>query len=265
MKKLFGPQTRSIVQNQLDWQVWQQQPLGHALIEHEKTLLTPLLKRKLGMQLLQLSIAGCEPLFENCSIPHQTFAQITGADDKQPRQPNCNLLLEPCHLPITNNAIDAIILHHVLEYSTNPHQVLREVHRALTDGGQLFLLAFNPWSLMGLRKLITPVKSAPWSGHYRSWMRLHDWMQLLGFKIEHTHYGFFRAPFNGVKGNGTNSKIEQVGRKYNCFLGSTCAIVARKQTAGMVPLNEPGLKRRVLTFPLTEPSTRSIKSFDDPA
>lgn len=265
MKKLFGQQSRSIVQHQTDWQLWQQQPLGQALIEHDKSLLTPLLERKLGVQLLQLSIAGCEPLFESCSIPYQTFAQITSADDELPPQPHCNLLLEPCYLPIANNSMDAIVLHHVLEYSRNPHQILREAHRALTSGGQLFVVAFNPWSLMGVRRLLSPVKRAPWAGSYRSWMKLNDWLKLLGFNVEHTHYGFFRAPVNSIKGSVGSSKIEQLGRKYNCFFGSTYAIVARKQTAGMLPLHETKLKRRVLTFPLSEPSTHNIKSRNDPA
>lgn len=259
METLFGQQGRSIVQNQVDWQLWQQQPLGQSLIEHERTLLTPLLERKLGVQLLQLSIAGCEPLFTRCSIPHQTFAQITSSDSHVSPHPNCNLLLEPCYLPIANNSMDAIVLHHILEYSRNPHQILREAHRALNSGGQLFVMAFNPWSLMGVRKLISPLKRAPWTGSYRSWMKLNDWLNLLGFKVEHTHYGFFRAPLNTTKGDGNNSKLEQLGRKYNCFFGSTYAIVARKQTVGMTPLHETKLKRRVLTFPLTEPTTRNVK------
>jgi SAM-dependent methyltransferase len=263
MMKLFGQQSRSIVQNQADWQLWQQQPLGQALIKHEKALLTPLLERKLGVQLLQLSIAGCEPLFEKSSIPNQTFAQISSTGGNQQPQSNCNVLLEPCYLSIASSSQDVVILHHILEYTRDPHHVLREVHRVLTSGGQLFVMAFNPWSLMGVRKTLTPRSRAPWSGRYRSWLRLNDWLKLLGFKVEHTHYGFFRVPFNSTQGDGSNSKIEQLGRKYNCFFGSTYAIVARKQTAGMTPLYETKLKRRVLTFPVTEPTTRSIKTLDD--
>ena len=263
MMKYLRQQSRSIVQNQADWQLWQQQPLGQALIKHEKALLTPLLQHKLGVQLLQLSIAGCDPLFEKSSIPNQTFAQISSSDDNQYPQPNCNVLLEPCYLPIANSSQDVVILHHILEYTRNPHQVLREAHRTLTSGGQLFIMAFNPWSLMGVRKALTPISRAPWSGRYHSWIKLNDWLKLLEFKVEQTHYGFFRAPLSRAQGDGRHSKIEQLGRKYNCFFGGTYAIVARKQTAGMMPLHETNHRRSVLTFPATEPTTRSITARDD--
>jgi len=263
MMKLFGQQSRSIVQNQADWQLWQQQPLGQSLIAHEKNLLSPLLERKLGVQLLQLSIAGCEPLFEKSSIPNQTFAQISSANNNQQTQTNCNLLLEPCYLPIANDSQDVVILHHILEYTQNPHQVLREAYRTLTSGGQLLVMVFNPFSLMGIRKTLSPGNRAPWSGRYHSWVRLNDWLKLLGFNVEATHYCFFRAPLSGTQGDGSNSKTEQLGRKYNCFFGSTYAIVARKQTVGMTPLYETKIKRRVLAFPVTEPSTRNIKALDD--
>jgi len=263
MMKLLGQQRRSIVQHQAEWQLWQQQPLGQSLLQHEKALLTPLVKRKLGAHLLQLSITGCEPLFSSSSIANQSFVQISCPGNSSPFEPNCNLVVEPCYLPIANDSLDAIVLHHILEYTRNPHQVLREAHRALASGGQLFVMGFNPWSLMGVRKMLTPFNRAPWTGNFRSWIRLHDWLKLLGFNMELTQYAFFRAPLNSTQGDGSYSKIEQLGQKYNCFFGSTYAIVARKQTAGMTPLYETKIKRSVLTFPVTEPTTRSIKSFDE--
>jgi len=261
--KLFGQHARAIVQHQADWQTWQNQQLGQTLMQHERTLLTPLVEKKLGTDLFQISIAGCEPLFDRSPMPNQTFAQMGAAGEPFTLQSNCNLVIEPCNLPIANDALDAMVLHHILEYTRNPHQVLREAHRALTSGGQLFIMGFNPWSLMGLRKVITPFNRAPWTGSFRSWIKLYDWLKLLGFKLEATQYAFFRVPLSSTEGDGSNSKIEQLGRKYNCFFGSTYAIVARKQTVGMTPLYDVRFKRRVLTFPVTEPTTRSIKTLED--
>ena len=261
--KLFGQRTPAIVQHQTDWQQWQNQRLGQTLMQHERSLLTPLLEKKLGSHLFQLSIAGCEPLFDNSPIPNQTFAQMSAAGEPFRLQSNCNLVIEPCNLPIANNVMDAVVLHHILEYTRNPHQVLREAHRALTSGGQLFVMGFNPWSLMGVRKVLTPFNKAPWAGSFRSWIKLVDWLKLLGFKVETTQHAFFNVPFNrgvSVENNGT---VERLGRKYNCFFGSTYAIVARKQTVGMTPLYETKFTRRVLNFPVTEPTTRSVKTLDE--
>jgi len=260
--KLFGQRTRAIVQHQSDWQMWQRQQLGQTLMQHERSLLTPLVGKKLGSHLFQLSIAGCEPLFDNSPMPNQIFAQMSAVGEPFRLQPNSNLVIEPCNLPIANDILDAVVLHHILEYTRNPHQVLREVHRALTSGGQLFILGFNPYSLMGLRKALTPFNRAPWAGNFRSWIKLYDWLKLLGFKLETTQYAFFNAPYNRATSDGSDSKIERLGRKFNCFFGGTYAIVARKQTVGMTPLRETQFTRRVLTFPVTEPTTRSIKTLD---
>ena len=260
--KLFDQQRRSIVQHQADWQTWQHQNLGKSLLQQEKDLLSPFIKKKLGTHLFQVSIAGCVPLYDSSPMPYQTFAQISCAGQTIKPDANCGLLLEPCFLPIANDALDGIILHHILEYSHNPHQILREAHRALASGGQLFVVNFNPWSLMGLRRICAPFSKAPWSGNYRSTLKLCDWLKLLGFNVELIQYAFFKLPINAQQSGSRDSKTERLGQKYNCFFGSTYAIVARKQTAGMIPLSETKIKRRVLTFPVTEPTTRSIKSLD---
>ena len=260
--KLFGQQTRAIDQHQADWQQWQSQRLGQAFMQHERSLLTPLLEKKLGSHLFQLSIAGCQPLFDHSPIPNQIFAQISAAGKPFRLQSNCNLVIEPYNLPIANDVMDVVVLHHILEYTGNPHQVLREAHRALTSGGQLFVMGFNPWSLMGARKVLTPFNKAPWTGRFRSWIKLADWLKLLGFKLELTQYAFFSAPFNRGTGVANNNTAERLGRKYNCFFGSTYAIVARKQTIGMTPLYETKFTRRVLTFPVTEATARSVKMLD---
>ena len=187
---------------------------------------------------------------------------MSAAGEPSRLQSGCNLVIEPCNLPISNNVMDAVVLHHILEYTRNPHQVLREAHRALTSGGQLFVMGFNPWSLMGVRKVLTPFNKAPWTGRFRSWIKLADWLKLLGFKVELTQYAFFSAPFNRTARVEKNSAVERLGRKYNCFFGSTYAIVARKQTIGMTPLYETKFSRRVLAFPVTEPTARSVKTPD---
>jgi SAM-dependent methyltransferase len=262
--QLFGQKTRAIIQHQADWQQWQNQRLGRTVMQHERSLLTPLLGEKLGSHLLQLSIAGCEPLFDHSPILNKTFAQMSSVGEPFRFQANCDLVIDPCNLPITNNMMDAVVLHHILEYTNNPYQVMREAHRVLTSGGQLFVMGFNPWSLMGVRKVLTPFNKAPWSGSFRSWIKLVDGLKLLGFNVEMTQHAFFELPFNGAVSVDGKSIVERFGRKYNCFFGSTYAIVARKQTVGMEPHNEINATRRGLSFPVTEPTTRSIKTLDEP-
>jgi len=53
-------------------------------------------------------------------------------------------------LPFAAASIDLVLLPHVLEFASNPHQVLREVERVLVPEGQVVIAGFNPISLFGL-------------------------------------------------------------------------------------------------------------------
>ncbi len=43
---------------------------------------------------------------------------------------------------------------HCLAYSHDPHWLLREVDRVLIDDGWLIISGFNPFSLLGMAKLV---------------------------------------------------------------------------------------------------------------
>ncbi|MBT3710620.1 MAG: hypothetical protein HOG19_14365 [Gammaproteobacteria bacterium] len=241
-----------IVRHKADWQRWQRLPLGQRLLREERALLTSLLAKKPGKHLFQLSIAGCEPLFDSSPIPHRIFAEIGVAGESGQRESNSSLVTAPCYLPMGNETLDAVVLHHVLEYTANPLQLLADVRRGLTADGGLFLIGFNPYSLMGLRKVITPFNRAPWVGKFQSSGALHSCLTEQAFSTEVAQYAFFSAPFNSIKSAINNSGIERFGRKYNCFLGGTYAIVARKQTMAITPLHKPQFKQRIVSFPITE-------------
>ena len=48
-------------------------------------------------------------------------------------------------LALAEDSIDVVVLHHVLEFSSDPHQVLREVKRVLIPNGKLFVIGINPF------------------------------------------------------------------------------------------------------------------------
>jgi ubiquinone/menaquinone biosynthesis C-methylase UbiE len=45
-----------------------------------------------------------------------------------------------------------VVLPHTLEFSADPHHVLREVERVLVPEGRVVISGFNPASLWGLRQ-----------------------------------------------------------------------------------------------------------------
>lgn len=88
-------------------------------------------------------------------------------------------------LPIAGQSIDLLVLSHALEYSPNPHQLLREVERVLRPEGHLLLAGFNPVSLWGMRRLLAgPDAGYPWNGRFLHLSRIKDWLTLLGFEFQ---------------------------------------------------------------------------------
>lgn len=92
-------------------------------------------------------------------------------------------------LPIKQHVVDQVIMPFVLEYSRDPHQLLREVNRVLVDDGYIFMSGFNPLSPAMLSGwLPANRKKLPWSGRYFSALRVKDWLSLLGYEIVQQDY-----------------------------------------------------------------------------
>jgi len=223
----------------------------------EQQVVEPLVAHSFGNHLLQISMAGAPPLYRSSPIANKTTVHfdypVSGLGQA--------LVSEPDYLAVATERVDALILHHVLEFATNPHQVLREAQRVTAAGGQLFVIGFNPWSLWSLRKCFSNSRSsAPWRGNYLSSVRVSDWLNLLDFQIQCTRFGCFHFPVNNERLINSCRGIERLGQKYNCLVGGFYVMVARKQIAGLIPLRDNKIKRRILRFPITEPTTRSLKT-----
>ena len=87
-------------------------------------------------------------------------------------------------LPFLEHSIDVCLLSHALEFSLDPHHVVREANRVLIPNGYLVITGFNPFSLAGLNKFIPYRKNnTPWDERFFSAMRVKDWLHLMGYEI----------------------------------------------------------------------------------
>ncbi|MDM7322792.1 MAG: methyltransferase domain-containing protein [Gammaproteobacteria bacterium] len=137
-------------------------------------------------------------------------------------------------LPLAAESVDLLLLHHVLEYALNPHQVLREADRVLLPEGHLLLMNFNPFSFWGVRRLIHGGRRVPWCGHRLGRKRLHDWLGLLGYDVQAeawVGHGCLRD-FNRDGGGW----IEQWGVRFLPRLGMSHLLLARKRVSMPAPI-----------------------------
>ena len=158
-------------------QEWYATPAGHILYTELLTALENLLPSLFGYHALQIGgLADELDLLSSSTIGQKMYMTLNSQHG--------SLAASPLALPFSADTLDLIVLPHTLDFSPEPHQVLREIHRVLISEGHLVLIGFNPVSAMGLSKLFfIRSQRAPWAGHFYSARRLKDWMALLDFKV----------------------------------------------------------------------------------
>jgi len=136
-------------------------------------------------------------------------------------------------LPIAGNSADLVLLPHVLEFSANPHQILREVVRVLVPEGQVVISGFNPWSLWGIRRLFARKRDYPWNGRFLNLPRLKDWLTLLGFEITAGQMSCYAPPCVNQKWLDRFSFMEPAGDRWWPVAGGVYFLQAIKRVRGM--------------------------------
>jgi SAM-dependent methyltransferase len=152
---------------------WFATPLGRYLLAQEQQYFDKTVADIFGYNALQLGLPGIN-LLRASRIPLRVHVD--------PAVP-AGLHADFRDLPIAGNSVDLVVLPHALEFSENPHQILREVGRVLMPEGQVVIACYNPWSLWGVRRLLGRKKNYPWNGRFINLPRLKDWLTLLGLEI----------------------------------------------------------------------------------
>lgn len=164
---------------------WQQLQKGNQYAEQLKAYFAPWYERVLGYQFLNIGGLSGEIA---CDLPlrHQ-IVLLPEIEEKLTAlfvEKDFSLLqADLAELPFVQQSIDACLLANTLNFYADPHQLLREVHRVLTDEGYLFIALFNPCSpLLFKWKLNTPTSPKLPFRHFCHF-RVIDWLQLLNFDI----------------------------------------------------------------------------------
>jgi SAM-dependent methyltransferase len=250
--------TKSSKYSYPQWQAmsqWFTEPLGQYLLREEQKVLEPLLSHRFGYHLLELgcaniSLSGASPMGHKFS-----FCPIR-CTSKPPLIQEFTASARPEALPLSSNSIDLVLLHHTLDYSDEPHRVLREVERVLIAGGHLIIVGFNPLSIWGIRRLfnfvlkLLPSTQAPWLASQFSSLRIADWLQLLDFQLEHILTAGLALPVNKPGWVRYTGKLDRRMENFNTPLGAFYVIAATKQVSPMTLIKKRWHTR--LVAPITQ-------------
>ncbi len=231
---------------------WFQLPAGRLLLEQETAQLEQVLGDLFGYHLLQVGCPGDVEMLKASRIQHSMVMSLEARTGRR----DAALCGEAAALPFAGESLDVILLPHVLEFASDPHQVLREADRALIPEGHLIITAFNPWSLWTLwRWFGWRRRNPPWSGRFHSPSRLQDWLGLLGFDTLQVRSFLYYPPVRHGALLRRLHLFEYLGRRCQPFLGAAYLLVARKRVATLTPLVPRWrLRHRLLPGGMPEPS-----------
>lgn len=212
------PELLSLPDKAPDIQRWFLSEAGQALLSCQKELLDKQLETLFGYYCLQLS---CLP--DVCLHQH---SKIRRKFCLHPLLEKHGATAKFTQLPIAADSIDVAIVHHILDYSHDPHAVLRELNRVLLPSGHLLIVGFSPFGSYGLRSFICHKHTdAMWQFKALQKNRLHEWLSLLGFSVVHSQLEGYQL-----------AAASELFRKYQLPGGAFYIVVAQKQSSTITPL-----------------------------
>ncbi len=220
----------------LQFQLWYETSLGEYLAQSEKKILDKVLPDLFGYYLLQ---CGCPEIklekIAGCWLKSSRVSTHFRLDYYKNQGVSMQAYLP--QLPVQPDSVDVVLLPHVLEYSSDPHQVLREVERVLIAEGHVVILGFNPWSLWNIfRIFLFWKKQAPWTANFLASSRVMDWLALLGFDVIQRHGYFYKPPLQKQNWFNKMGLLEKMGQRFWPNLGAGYVLVARKRVETLTPI-----------------------------
>lgn len=209
---------------------WFQSPLGQLVLESEYAAAQPIVERMFGYHILQIGGSEEHLLINESPIGHK----IIFSEEYRPG--GLNTVADIEQLPLANDSVDAVVMHHGLDFTDDSHQLLREVTRVLRPGGQLLIIGFNPISQWGLMRLFRRKLALPWRGRFISRHRLMDWLRLLDLHVDQSLSCLHFPPLNFASLLDKAKKLEGFGTKLGSPFGGVYLISCVKQVAPITPI-----------------------------
>lgn len=239
---------------------WTETALGQSLIQEEERQLKQALAKLYGPIAIQLGALGFCTFMQSSSAVHHIFSVDHKIPEDRPL-PGTVLHAVAEAMPLDAKSVSVLLLPHVLEFSHDPHQVLREAERILVPEGHLVLACFNPFSLWGIRRvfggLFDKSQIAPWCGRFYRLARVKEWVSVLGFEIISGSTAYYLPPLKSSRLRSKLSFLQKAGPRWWPMWSAIFILVARKREFGMTPIMPRWRTKQRLAPGLAEPVTKN--------
>lgn len=225
---------------------WFRHPAGQAVLARERAWLDALLPDLFGYYLVEVGNPGCPDRLRATRVRHAFRMALGGSDWDPGALPTVHG--EADALPFDSEAVDVLVLSHVLEFEEAPHAVLAEAERVLRPEGHLLVLNFNSASHWQLWRWLEPARGSqrpPWTGQFYSGNRLGRWLDELGFDTLRRASLMFRPPVQSNSWLARWRELEAWGERFLPAVGGVNVLLARKRVATITPLKPRGWPIRV--------------------
>jgi SAM-dependent methyltransferase len=235
-------------------------PSGLAQLAWEQRVLNAFAERVFGFYALSFELGQLH------TTAHSTIGNVIRVGQQGPSDASMGIELDVHDWPIQDDALDYIVLPHVLEFASDPHAVLREAARCLRPGGSMSITAFNPNSLLGMQAGHTEI------GHRSTWLtrsRLIDWLQLLNLHSDRGAFGQWRPIHSAPHSFDRMAWLDSAGERWWPQLANVFALRVVKRLSPDVrqlPLKKRSIFARVPLVPAANPHSteRSADPFTSP-
>ena len=215
---------------------WQEMPNGSATLSAIEETLRPWWQKFFGYHLLKVGALSHEITCHESPIKHHVSCaasrEVNDTNDE-----NTLIIGELDDLPILEHSVDVCLLSHTLEFSLDPHHVIREANRVVIPNGYLIITGFNPLSLAGVNRLLPyRRKKMPWNEHFFSPMRVKDWLHLMGFEIIADERCMYHSLVGKLSERSMAKYWREFANNYLTSLGSVYIIIAKKRVLPLTPI-----------------------------
>jgi SAM-dependent methyltransferase len=234
---------------------WLQTPPGAYVRAWEQACIDSVVADIFGFNAVQIGLPQIDALAAN-RMPNKWLADTRPRPRQVDGRRPVSVTFEDAELPFATQSMDLVVMPHVLEFATEPHQVLREVERVLMPEGQLIIMGFNPASLWGMRQVTARIAGAhylPCAGEFISMPRIKDWLKLLNMGVSHSHFGCYAPAARSERWLERFSFMDRAGPRYWPYFGAVYMVQAIKRVKGM-RLIGPAWSKKSAKAPVAVPA-----------